>query len=282
MKEHQLTTLASDFIFLEGLRWRDGRLWISDMWDGTCYSLSETGERQPICKVPNRPSGIGFLPEGDAIIVSMTDRKLVKLVAGEIETYADLSGVATGDLNDLLIDSAGRAYAGNFGYDLFGGAEAKTANIAMVTQDGAISVVADELVFPNGMVLIDEGRTLVVSETFANQLTAYDVEADGSLSNRRVYKSLGERTPDGICVDKEDGIWVSSFATGEFVRVTPEGEISDLIVAPDKRAVACALGGTDGRTLYCSTFAGHLEDIAELKRLGAIETVQVEVPGVGF
>ena len=123
---------------------------------------------------------------------------------------------------------------------------------------------------------------MVVSETFANQLTAYDVEADGSLSNRRVYKSLGERTPDGICVDKEDGIWVSSFATGEFVRVTPEGEISDLIVAPDKRAVACALGGTDGRTLYCSTFAGHLEDIAELKRLGAIETVQVEVPGVGF
>ena len=282
MKEHQLTELASGFIFLEGLRWRDDRLWMSDMWGGVCYHLSPKGEKQPICTVPNRPSGIGFLPNGVPLVISMTDRKLMKLVEGQLELYADLSNVATGELNDILVDGSGRAYVGNFGYDLFGGAEAKTANIAMVTPDGAISVVADDLVFPNGMVLIDNDRTLVASETFANRLTAFDVGADGKLANRRVYFDLGERTPDGICVDQQEGIWVSSFVTGEFLRVTRDGLISDRIACNDKRAVACALGGADGRTLFCSTFGGHLEDMVARRPLGAIETVRVEVPGIGF
>ena len=282
MKEHQLTELASGFIFPEGLRWRDGRLWMSDMWGGVCYHLFETGEKQAICKVANRPSGIGFLPDGTPLVVSMTDRKLMKLVDGQLELYADLSNVATGEVNDILVDDAGRTYAGNFGYDLFGGAEAKTANIAMVAPDGTISAVADDLVFPNGMVLIDNGRTLVVSETFANRLTAYDVGPDGKLANRRVYFDFGERTPDGLCVDREDGIWAASFVTGEFLRVTRDGVISDRVMCNDKRAVACALGGVDGRTLFCSTFGGHLEDMVALKPAGAIETVRVEVSGVGF
>jgi len=282
MKEYQLTELASGFVFLEGLRWRDGHLWMSDMWGDACFHLSAAGEAQTICKAPNRPSGIGFLPDGVPLVVSMTDRKLMKLVDGQLELYADLSSVATGELNDIMVDSSGRAYVGNFGYDLFGGAEAETANIAMVKPDGTVSVVADDLVFPNGMVLIDDGRTFVVSETFANRLTAYDVDSDGNLSNRRVYMDLGERTPDGLCVDSQDGIWVSSFVTGEFLRVTREGVISDHIACGDKRGVACTLGGDDGRTLFCSTFGGHLEDMTERKPLGAIETVRVDVPGVGI
>ncbi|WP_144097449.1 SMP-30/gluconolactonase/LRE family protein [Croceicoccus sediminis] len=282
MKEHQLTVLASDFIFPEGLIWRDGGLWMSDMFGKACFQLSAGGEKQSICSVPNRPSGIGFLPDGTPLVVSMVDRKLMKLVDGGLQVHADLSDVATGEVNDILVDDAGRAYVGNFGYDLFGGAEAQTANIAMVMPDGSVSIVADDLVFPNGMVLVDGGRTMVVSETFANRLTAYDVDEHGKLSNRRVYVDLGERAPDGLCVDKQDGIWVSSFVTGEFLRVTPDGAITDLIACGDKRAVACALGGEDGRTLYCSTFGGHLEDMVAQKRVGSIETVKVEVPGADF
>jgi sugar lactone lactonase YvrE len=129
------------------------------------------------------------------------------------------------------------------------------------------------------MVTIDNGRTFIVSETFANRLTAYDIDARGGLSNRRVYAELGDRTPDGLCVDREDGVWVASFATGEFIRIAHDGAVTDRVLCEGKRAVSCVLGGEDGRTLFCSTFAGHLDDMVARKRVGAIETVRVSVPG---
>ena len=278
MRNHEASMFASGFVFLEGLRWKDGRLWMSDMWGCACYNLELDGRRTKICSVPQRPSGLGFLPDGTLLVVSMVDRKLLRLVDGKLTDYADLSGVATGDLNDLLIDGTGRAYVGNFGYDLFGGASAAPANIAMVSPDGTIAVAADNLTFPNGMVTIDGSRTFVVAETFANRLTAYDLDANGRLANRRVYAELGDRTPDGLCVDREDGIWVSSFATGEFIRIARDGAITDRVFCEGKRAVCCVLGGTDGRTLFCSTFAGQLEDMPARKPLGAIEAVSVSVP----
>ena len=281
MRNHQASTLASDFVFLEGLRWKDGRLWMSDMWGNACYDLDLKGRSNKICSVPQRPSGLGFLPDGTMVVVSMVDRRLLRLVDGTLTEYADLSAVATGELNDLLIDDSGRAYVGNFGYDLFGGASAAPANIARVSPDGAITVVAHDLTFPNGMVTVDGGRTFVVSETFANRLTAYDLDAKGGLSNRRVYAALGDRTPDGLCVDREDGIWVASFATSEFIRIARDGTITDRVFCENKRAVSCALGGEDLRTLFCSTFAGHLDDIVARKKVGAIETVRVTIPGRG-
>lgn len=281
MQNHQASMLASGFVFLEGLRWRNGRLWMSDMWGDACYGLNLNGQSNRICSVPQRPSGLGFLPDGTLIIVSMADRKLLRLVDGTLTEYADLSAVATGDLNDLLIDDLGTAYAGNFGYDLFGGASPAPANIARVSPDGAITVVAHDLTFPNGMVTVDSGRTFVVSETFANRLTAYDLDAKGGLSNRRVYAQLGDRTPDGLCVDRQDGIWVASFATSEFIRIARDGTITDRLFCENKRAVSCALGGEDLKTLFCSTFEGHLDDIVARKKVGAIETVRVSIPARG-
>jgi len=278
MRNHEASMFASGFVFLEGLRWKDGRLWMSDMWGCACYNLELDGRRTKICSVPQRPSGLGFLPDGTLLVVSMVDRKLLRLVDGKLTDYADLSGVATGEVNDLLVDGTGRAYVGNFGYDLFGGASAAPANIAMVSPVGTIAVAADNLTFPNGMVTIDGSRTFVVAETFANRLTAYDLDANGRLANRRVYAELGDRTPDGICVDREDGIWVSSFATGEFIHIARDGAITDRVFCEGKRAVCCVLGGTDGRTLFCSTFAGQLEDMPARKPLGAIEAVSVSVP----
>jgi sugar lactone lactonase YvrE len=249
------------------------------MWDFKVHKLSAEGEKEEVCTVPNRPSGLGFLKDGTPLVVSMTDRRIYRVKDG-LEPYADLAHLVAADLNDLMMDPQGRAYVGNFGYDLFGGAAAALADLLLVQPDGSARVVASGLNFPNGSVLIDGGRTLVIAETWGNCLTAFDRASDGRLSNRRIYVNLGDRTPDGICVDREDGIWVSSFVTGEFVRYSAGGELTDRIECSGKRAVSCVLGGLDNRTLYCSTFEGAIEDIHNRKRAGAIETVRVEVPGL--
>ncbi len=282
MKNHQTKLLVDGFVFLEGPRWHEGCLWLSDMWDYVVYRLTTDGRWDVVSKVPQRPSGLGFLKDGTPIVVSMGDRKLMKIVASGLVEYADLSAIARGDVNDLVVDPEGRIYVGNFGYDLFGGGEAAFANLAMVDVDGSIRVVAEDLDFPNGVVIKDGGETLVVAETWSNRLTAFKRSSDGSLSNRRVYADMGERSPDGICIDREGGIWVSCFNTGEFVRVLDGGKITDRVFCEGKRAVACQLGGDDGRTLFCCTFAGELEDIHNRKRAGAVETLRVDVPGVGF
>ena len=281
MKTHTPTLLADGFVFLEGPRWHQNRLWISDMWGFKAYAVSMDGTREVLFELPERPSGMGFLSDGTPLVVSMANRKLMKLVGGKLVQHADLSAFATGDCNDMVVDSQGRAYVGNFGYDLFSGEPAKLADLVRVDADGSARVVAQGLNFPNGAVITDGGKTLVVAETFGNLLTAFDLAADGTLSNRRVWAAMGERTPDGICLDQAGGIWVASFMTSEFVRVTEGGTVTDLINVPGKAAVACQLGGPDGRTLFLSTYAGTIEDLHQQKAAGAIETVYVDSPAAG-
>lgn len=280
MQEHQTKILADGFGFLEGPRWHNGELWLSDMWDSKVFSVTLDGKRDVVCEVPGRPCGLGFLPDGTPLVVSMNDRKIMRIEKGEISEYADLSSLATGDANDMLVDQKGRAYVGNMGYDLFGGEEAKLADFIVVDPSGTATVAATGLEFVNGIALIDEGRTLVLAETWQSRLLAFDRAADGSLSNRRVFADLGERTPDGICADQKGGIWISSVATGEFLRVVDGGEVTDRVLCEGKRAVACALGGDDGRTLFCLTFEGTVEEIFQFKNAGVIETVRVDVAGV--
>jgi len=279
MNEYRATVLVSGFDFPEAPQWHAGQLWFSDMWGYKVYRLDQRGEVKVVCKVPGRPSGLGFLPDGTLLVVSMTDRIIYRVRNGTLSRHSDLSEIARGDLNDLLVDEAGRAYVGNFGFDVFAGAMPTTADLALVSVEGTARVIAKDLNFPNGAVLVDGGKTLVIAETLGNRLTAFDRSSDGSLSRRRVYAALDERTPDGICADQAGGIWVSSFATGEFVRVLPGGGISDRITCEGKRAISCTLGGADRRTLYCATFAGTLEEIGKSTGAGAIETVSVEHPG---
>jgi sugar lactone lactonase YvrE len=174
---------------------------------------------------------------------------------GALSVYADLSDIATGDLNDLVVDEAGRVYVGNFGYDLFGGAPIQLTDMHAVEPDGSIRVAAEGLEFPNGAVIKDGGRTLVVAETWCGKLTAYDRANDGTLSNRRVFADLKGRQPDGICADKHGAIWAGCYNTGEFVRVLEGGEITDRIRF-EGNAVSCTLGGRDGKTLYCCVYLG--------------------------
>jgi sugar lactone lactonase YvrE len=282
MANYTLETLADDFVFLEGPRWHGGQLWLSDMWGNTVYTLSEAGRRGKVATLPQRPSGISFLPDGRVVVVSMVDRRLMLVGAGgNLSQYADLSGMVSHDINDTVCDAAGNIYVGNFGYDLLNHAEAKTAELIMVTPGGQSKVVADGLEFPNGAVITPDGKTLIIAETFGHKLTAFTRAADGTLSGRRVWAALGERTPDGICLDASGAVWVSSFVSGEFVRVKEGGEVLDVITLTDKRAVACNLGGADGHTFFALTFAGALEDVTSGKKLAQVEVCRVEVPAAG-
>lgn len=281
MRKQTTQMLADGFVFLEGPRWHEGYLWFSDMWGMKVYKMSAAGKRSVVCEVPQRPSGLGFLPDGTLLVVSMADRKLLKLVNDKLELHADLSGLTGGDVNDMVTDAQGRSYVGNFGYDLFSGAEQQPASLCLVEANGAARVVASDLVFPNGSVIKDAGKTLVVAETWASRLAAFDIAPDGSLSNRRVYAALTDRSPDGICLDAEGAIWVACFNSGEFVRVLEGGTVTDIVACENKRAVACQLGGSDGKTLFCLTYAGELEDLHQQKAAGAIETVRVAVGAGG-
>lgn len=278
MKTHTPEPLASDFIFLEAPRWHDGAIWVPDVFDGILYRIEMSGKREIVAKdLPPRPNSINFLPDGTPLVVASVSRRIMKIVNGKAETYADLSGVATGDLNDFAVDDAGRLYVGNFGYDLFAGEPIKLTSMHVVQTDGRIDVAATELEFPNGTVIINGGRTLVVAETWCGRLTAYDRNVEtGKLSNRRLFADLAGRHPDGIFADAEGAIWVPSFNTGEVLRVLDGGTITDSIQF-NGSAVACCLGGPDGRILFCSSYDGTIPDQLEQKRFGILSTVKVDV-----
>ncbi|MGB1880751.1 MAG: SMP-30/gluconolactonase/LRE family protein [Gammaproteobacteria bacterium] len=282
MAELELKVLADGFVFLEGPRWHQGRLWFSDMWGHAVHAMSEDGVCERIAEVPNRPSGLCFLPDGRLVVVSMADRRLLLVGAdGSVSEYADLSALASGDTNDSICDRHGNIYVGNFGYDLFSGAEPALADLVRVAPDGSTSVAATGLNFPNGTVITPDGRTMICAETFGHCLTAFDLSADGQLSGRRVWAELGERTPDGICLDAAGGVWIASFMTGEFVRVEEGGQVTDIAPCPGKCAVACNLGGAEGKTLFALTYEGELEDIQSGARNARIETCQVAVASAG-
>lgn len=281
MTDSSPSIFADNFVFLEGPRWHEGSLWISDMWGHTVHRIDPQGNVSDVINVPERPSGLGFLPDGTLLIVSMADRCVYKNVDGSLQLHADLSGSVGADINDMVVDDKGRAYVGNFGYDIFAGADERNAELILIEPDGSHRIVADELMFPNGMVLTNGGNTIVVAETFGHRLSAFDRDANGDLSNRRVFADLGELTPDGICLDTDGGIWIASFATGDFARVVDGGEITEQFSVGERAAVACQIGGSDNRTLYCMTYGGQIEDIASGARLARIEAVTVQVPGAG-
>ncbi|MCZ6893953.1 MAG: SMP-30/gluconolactonase/LRE family protein [Gammaproteobacteria bacterium] len=282
MGNAELEILAEGFVFLEGPRWHDGKLWVSDMWGHTVYTLTEAGECSVIAEIPERPSGLNFLPDGTLVVVSMADRKLVKVDGeGVLSDYADLSSLVSADINDSIVDGDGNIYVGNFGFDLMNGADPALANLVLVTPEREIRVAASDMNFPNGTVITGNGKTLICAETFGNVLTAFDRAGDGRLTNRRVWADLGERTPDGICLDEEGAIWVACFMSGEFIRVMEGGDVSHRIEVPGKRAVACNLGGADGRTLFALTYEGEIEEVASGAKNARVETCRVEVPGAG-
>jgi sugar lactone lactonase YvrE len=278
------TVVLDGLNFPEGPRWHDGRLWFSDMHARRVMTLDPGGQTSVICEVPEKPSGLGFLEDGRLLVVSMADHRLMVLDRDlGLREVADITSYVGGDANDMVVDAEGRAYIGNFGFDFAGGAEFKTTTLVRVDPNGQVTVVAEDLAFPNGTVITPDGKTLVVAETFARKLTAFDIAEDGSLSGRRTWADLGPATPDGICLDQEGAIWVASPTTGQCIRVREGGEVPDRVAIEEGRqAYACILGGEDRRTLYICTSEGDEADRQAGRSHGWIEEVRVDVPGAGL
>jgi len=277
-----LETLLDGLTFPEGPRWHAGRLWFSDFYTHRVVAVDPAGRAETILHVPERPSGLGWTPDGALLVVSMLDRRLLRVDDGTPRVLADLSAIATGPCNDMVVDGAGRAYVGNFGYDRHKGEPPRTTCLARVDPDGRVTRAAEDLFFPNGTVITPDGRTLIVGETQAHRLTAFAVGADGGLSHRRVWASLDEAVfPDGMCLDAEGAIWVSDARGHALLRVREGGRVAQRISTGTRHAFACMLGGGDRRTLFVCTSTGSGPAMAD-KRDGAIETVRVDVPGAGL
>jgi sugar lactone lactonase YvrE len=268
--------------FAEGPRWRDGQLWFSDFGSRAVWTVGDDGDRRRVVEVSARPSGLGWLPDGRLLIVSMEDRRLLRLENGELVMHADLSGLATYMCNDMVVDAAGRAYVGNFGFDLRANPPQKPrpAEIVLVAPSGEASVVDDEVMFPNGSVITPDGGTLIVAETFGARLTAFDIQPDGRLANRRTWASLPGRFPDGICLDADGAVWVADARGRTCLRVAEGGEVLGQ-VDTDRNCYACMLGGTERRTLFLCIADGSGSEHAGAGT-AAIEAVEVEVPGAGL
>ena len=275
------TVVADGLAFAEAPRWHDGMLWFSDFYTHKVSRIDPNGRQTAVLEVPGQPSGLGWLPDGRLLVVSMTDRRLLRQDPDGLTVVADLGALAPYHCNDMVVDRHGRAYIGNFGFDLVGRAPVKPTVLLMVTPDGEVRVAADDLLFPNGCVITPDGKTLIVAETFGKRLTAFDVSDDGSLSGRRIWAELDGASPDGICLDAEGAVWVASPTTAEFIRVREHGEITDRI-ASENQAIACALGGADRRTLYMITGRVSKPEKSLAERNGRILALQVDVPGAGL
>jgi sugar lactone lactonase YvrE len=276
--------LVSGLAFPEAARWHDGQLWFSDMHDGRVYRVDGAGAPVAVVDVPGQPAGLGWLPDGRLLVVSMHDRRLLRLDPHGLTEAADLSGVAAWHCNDMVVDRDGNAYVGNFGDDSLPGTPVTPADIALVRPDGTVSVAAAGLEFPNGAVISPDGRTFTVAETRSEppRLTRFDVHADGSLGGRRVFAEFGAESPDGICLDAEDAIWIASWSSNEVVRVRAGGEIVERRSTGAAGAYSCALGGPDGRTLFVCVAETWQAELARQERTGRIVMTSVDVPGAEF
>ena len=290
-------SLIRGLSFTECPRWHDGRLYFSDFYTRRVLAVTTDGRMEKIADVPGQPSGLGFLPDGRMLIVSMRDRKILRREPdGSLVEHADLSNLAPWHLNDMLVDHDGRAWVGNFGFDLMSGAKVTTTNVICVDRNGHAQIAATGLGFPNGMVLTPEGRTLIVAETLMNRLGAFDV-ASGVLGEHRVWAAFGSApkssdfaevfaqidvAPDGICLDEEGAVWVADAKNGRCIRVAEGSRILEEFKTEGLGAFACMLGGEDGRTLFVSVAPTFHEAEASANHRAEIWMTNVEVARAGL
>jgi sugar lactone lactonase YvrE len=289
------TVRQTGLSFGEAPRWHEGRLWYSDFFRRGVYSLGDDGERQELA-LDAQPSGLGWRSDGTLFVVSMTDQVVLAVGPdGVAHPHADVSEHCGYWANDMVVAPDGTAYVANFGFDVdewlaqladpppegTPRVTPKTTALIVIAPDGAILQVAGDLKFPNGMVLTEDGRTLIVAETTGGQLSAFDVAADGKVSNHRVFAALPGIAPDGICLDREGQVWVANALAPQCLRVAEGGEVTATVTTL-KNCYACMLGGEDRTTLFMMTAPTSTPKVASLARDAQIETATVDVPGAGL
>jgi sugar lactone lactonase YvrE len=280
--ESQLRVLLDGGRYFEGPRWHAGRLWFVDCLDRTLLSLGPAGDRQQHAKfTDDTPCGLGILPDGNVIVLTMFRRQLLKYADGQLSLYADLSQIAAGTIDDMIVDGLGRCYVGDLGFNFppppGRGAEGR---IILVMPNGETRVVADGLSFPNGIAVSADNGRLVVAEMDRGCLADYEIQTDGGLSLRRRFASV--KAPDGICLDQDQAVWIASYNEDAFIRIDREGREQQRIEVPGRRAIACVLGGPERRTLFCLSAATSHEEMKQRKSSARIDVIDIEVSGAGY
>jgi sugar lactone lactonase YvrE len=261
-------------------RWHDGRLWFSDVHDRRVWAMTEDGQAESVLQMSDQPGGIGWLSDGTMLVVSMLDHALLRLDGDGLSEVCDLGRFSPHPWNDLAVTAEGRAYVGNYGYDPERGDEPAGARMVCVEPDGEAWVVAEQMLFPNGTVVVPHPETplLLVAETFGQRISAYRLEPDGSLSSPRVWADLRPNVPDGICLDAEGALWVADPVYNGVMRVHVDEGIVAWVPTGDRSVYSCALGGSDGRTLFLCTGQSTNPARTKAMRAGRVEAVRVEVP----
>lgn len=275
--------IADNFLFPECPRWRDGTFWFSDCHDGKVIQLSADGELLDSFSVPGKPSGLGWLPDGQMLIVSIGELCVYRRDSGgELHRHGDLSAFHRFHSNDMVVDRNGNAYVGEVGFRM-GIDEPRETAVVLVRPDGSVDAAAQSLFTPNGSVISEDGKTFIVAESAANRLTAFTIASDGKLIDRRLFAEFEKADiPDGICLDAEGCVWIASPFTNSVARVSERDGIVDRITVPDNRVYACMLGGADRRDLYICCAPTHDTRKTAALRGGAIALARVAVPGSGF
>jgi sugar lactone lactonase YvrE len=279
--EVKLKTLLDGGRYFEGPRWRDGRLWFVDCMARTLLSVDLSGERREHATFDDTPCGTGILPDGRVVVLTMNKKQLFTFADGRLSLHADLAGVAAGTIDDMIIDGEGRAYVGDLGFHMPPPPDrGAVGRILLVMPDGSARIVAEGLRFPNGIAVSADHKRLVVAEMDGACLADYDIEADGAL---RLRTRLGRMNdPDGICLDRDGAVWVASFTEDAFIRIGRDGSELQRIAVPGRRALACALGGPDRRTLFCLSAATSYVELRQRKSSSRIDVIEVETEGSGF
>jgi sugar lactone lactonase YvrE len=289
----RIKKVAAGFAFLEAPRWDNGRLYFSDFFTHRVHCMDTWGAITTLCEIDGQPSGLGFTRDGALLVVSMLDQRLMMFDDGKLSEYADMSGRFDGAANDLTVDAAGRAFVGNFGSDVYGGAPEQATCLLRVDPDHSISVVADGLEFPNGMAVTVDQTTLLVAESLECRITAFDLGNDGSLTRRRCWATFEPRPseptfrgamasgaviPDGISIDAEGALWVADSGGHTVSRIVEGGRILDSISCGESTAYAVALGGPNDKSLFICVGPEYGTYEPTQERSGELWVAEVDVP----
>jgi sugar lactone lactonase YvrE len=281
MEPNGLRTLLTGRGLLESPRWHGDRLYFSDWSAGEVLAVDLAGRSEVIARVRSLPLCTAWLPDGHLVIVSSPDGRLLRREPdGSLVTYADLGRPGW---NDIVVDGRGHAYVNGAGFNPMAGEEFRPGSVHLVTADGAVRQVADDIAFPNGMAVTADNSTLIVADSYRHQLVGFDIGADGGLSGRRVWADLGDGTPDGICTDAQDAVWYADVPNRRCVRVAAGGIVLQTVDL-DRGGFACALGGPEGTTLFivAAEWRGMTESEMVPPGSGQVLTIDVEVPGAGW
>jgi sugar lactone lactonase YvrE len=272
--------LMEGVAFPESPRWHEGRIWFSDWVAHQVIALDPEGGSEVMAEVDAFPFSIDWLPDGRLLVTA--GQSVLRLEPdGSLVTHADLSGLTEFGWNEIVVDGRGNVYVNGAGFDLMGGGEFAPGIVALLRPNGSAEVVAEGIAFPNGMAISPDGSTLVVADSYANQLIGFRIGSDGTLSGRRTWADLGDDNPDGICLDAEGAAWYADVPHGHCVRVAEGGEVLQTIEV-DRGCFACMLGGDQGDTLFITAQEWNgPEDVFKEPRTGQVLAIEAPAPRAG-